>query len=466
MELYDLIIVEDEDNIRNGLINVIDWYSLGFKITGAFSSGKKAIDFMTHNNVDAVISDIVMPGISGLDFTKWLKENRPNIKTIVLSGYSNFTYAQQAIKYNVRYYLIKPTNIDELNEVMLGIRKEIDKEKQEYIKQNSQKSKQDRMKFYLQQAVFSKLIYEGMSNETLLSSMLEAIGFDIRITNFAWYFCSLAAKQTLNTPQKHYIESNSKEIEAVFNILNRNNELFYAIPVILGGSHIYTIIWSEAAKLENVSIVDSINESIRSKVDSIKSLIGFDLSLESINFYDNLPIMIRNIRDFFMDVNTENMRLSFDLSKIDEKHDKLFLTLNGILVKNDLLYINENIKNFSKDITNEKLNIRKVKEYIEKHICEDISTSDMAQSVYLNPSYLSRMFKKETGEGISEYVLRKKIEKAKELLMDPQYKVYQIAEMVGYQDIHHFYKVFKKCCGTTPSEYRNKNTIKVGEELF
>jgi AraC-like DNA-binding protein len=103
-----------------------------------------------------------------------------------------------------------------------------------------------------------------------------------------------------------------------------------------------------------------------------------------------------------------------------------------------------------------KLLIRKAKEYINAHCCEDVTLEDVANEVYLNPVYLSRLFKEQTGENFSDYLIGRKIKKAMEFLMDGRYKVYEISELVGYKSVQYFYRIFKQYTGMTPAEYRNR----------
>lgn len=79
----------------------------------------------------------------------------------------------------------------------------------------------------------------------------------------------------------------------------------------------------------------------------------------------------------------------------------------------------------------------------------------LSEEVYLTPNYISLLFKKETGETISEYTTRLRIETAKGLLKETDFKVLEIAEMVGYDNPHYFSRVFKKCSGMQPSKYRD-----------
>jgi two-component system response regulator YesN len=98
--------------------------------------------------------------------------------------------------------------------------------------------------------------------------------------------------------------------------------------------------------------------------------------------------------------------------------------------------------------------IEEIKDYIEKHLHEEISLDRIAAKFFLNSSYISQLFKKETGENYVNFLMRLKIEKAKKLLKDPNLKIQDISEMVCYNDAKYFGQLFKKYVGMLPSEYR------------
>jgi two-component system, response regulator YesN len=107
-------------------------------------------------------------------------------------------------------------------------------------------------------------------------------------------------------------------------------------------------------------------------------------------------------------------------------------------------------------IQNEEMNnMQKIEEYLRSHFQEDINLQDIADRFFLNRDYISRKFKQEFNETITDYLTKIRIEKAKELLGNPTKKIYEIAYQVGYQNEKYFSKVFKKQTGVTPNEYRN-----------
>lgn len=109
-----LLIADDEKNIRDGLKCILDWEALGFILCGEAANGEEALSLILKNNPSLVLLDIRMPKFSGIDIIRIAREQDYNGKFIILSGYSDFSYAQAAIRYGVEYYLTKPIDEDEL----------------------------------------------------------------------------------------------------------------------------------------------------------------------------------------------------------------------------------------------------------------------------------------------------------------------------------------------------------------
>lgn len=93
-------------------------------------------------------------------------------------------------------------------------------------------------------------------------------------------------------------------------------------------------------------------------------------------------------------------------------------------------------------------------QYIAVHLSEDLSVNALAEKVYLNPVYLSRAYKQATGEKLSEYILVRRLERAKQLLQQPEKKISEIGYLIGLDSAAHFSRVFKKYTGLSPQEYR------------
>lgn len=98
--------------------------------------------------------------------------------------------------------------------------------------------------------------------------------------------------------------------------------------------------------------------------------------------------------------------------------------------------------------------ISKVRKYIDEHLEEELSVASLASRFYITPNYFSKLFKKVMGEGCNEYIVRKRIEKARFLLETTNFRNGKIAMMVGYRDINYFSLAFKKHTGYSPTSYR------------
>src|SRR6056297_635436 len=129
--MYRILIVDDEEMIRQGLTQIIDWKEIGFEIAGTARNGSKAIDIILKEPINVVILDIKMPKMNGLEVSRYLYENFPSIKIIILSGYAEFEYAQKTINYNVFSYLLKPSRKDTIKELFLRLKDEMDNERVE-----------------------------------------------------------------------------------------------------------------------------------------------------------------------------------------------------------------------------------------------------------------------------------------------------------------------------------------------
>ena len=112
-------------------------------------------------------------------------------------------------------------------------------------------------------------------------------------------------------------------------------------------------------------------------------------------------------------------------------------------------------KILSKEEGDEHEIIRKVKNIVHEDLSQDLTVANLAAKLYVTPNYLSRLFKKITGEGCNEYIVRKRIEKAKSLLETTTLKTGEIATIVGYHDMNYFSLAFKKHTGQSPTKYRN-----------
>lgn len=128
MNLYKVILVDDEEEIRKGIIRKIRWEELGFLIVGEAENGLEALEVIEKTSPDLVISDIKMPFMDGIKLTSEIHERFPTIKVIILSGFDDFEYAREALRLGVIRYILKPINSIEMNTLLREIKVVLDEE--------------------------------------------------------------------------------------------------------------------------------------------------------------------------------------------------------------------------------------------------------------------------------------------------------------------------------------------------
>ncbi|WP_308737516.1 response regulator [Paenibacillus sp. AR247] len=129
--MYKLLLVEDEEDVRDGLVEEINWELHGFQVTGTAENGREALEWMEKEMPDIVVTDIQMPFMNGLELAAWIREHAPSTKIIILTGYDEFEYAQKAIKLQIDEYVLKPFSSRELVDVLLKVKTHMDAERAE-----------------------------------------------------------------------------------------------------------------------------------------------------------------------------------------------------------------------------------------------------------------------------------------------------------------------------------------------
>ena len=131
MELYRVLLVDDEEDIREGISRKMDWLGLGFSLVGEAANGQDALELAETLRPDVILTDIKMPFMDGLELCRILTDRLPASRFVVFSGFDAFEYAKQAIQMNVVEYILKPINADELSAVLRRLKEELDRERAE-----------------------------------------------------------------------------------------------------------------------------------------------------------------------------------------------------------------------------------------------------------------------------------------------------------------------------------------------
>nr|WP_312290508.1 response regulator [Clostridium chromiireducens] len=184
MSLYRIMIVDDEEEIRLGIIKKIDWESNGFIVVGDAENGQDALEKAEKLQPDVIMTDIKMPFMDGLELGKKLVELMPSTKIIVFSGCDDFEYAHKAIKINVVEYVLKPINSIELTEVLVRLKEQLDRE------YNEKRNLETLYKYYVKslpviREQFLVGAIEGKINEGQWNEQAENLGIDFKYENFA-----------------------------------------------------------------------------------------------------------------------------------------------------------------------------------------------------------------------------------------------------------------------------------------
>jgi len=361
--MFKLIIADDELDARDNMIACINWAQYGLEIVGVAGDGLSAYDQILQENPDIVLIDIKMPGLSGLEVIRRIQgcgSTPPSF--IIVSGYDDFFYAQEAIDLKVSGYLLKPFSPDDL---LRAIRK----------------------------ATRKTAIIGDMDKNPLARLLLEAFQRSPS-TGCLAYPDQLEREiiSCLSTGEKDQLyELLDKFLAAICADNNSFSQIFDC----------FLILYAEIC---------------RTLAQRGCYLAGDHFSQEVLGAASDAAETIR--------------RALYSLCT------EAFQFLNE---GNSSGYI-----------------IRQTIAYIEAHYAEKLSLNMLAAQVYISSVYLSNLFKKITGKTITEYIQKVRIDKAKDLLRNPELSIGDIAEQIGYPDIKYFSQVFKNSTGVTPSSFRNQ----------
>lgn len=513
---YKLIIIDDEDIIRNGLQNVVDWTSLGFEVSADMGDGRDAIEYIQKNHVDVVLTDIKMTFVSGLELARYIFENKPEIQVIIISGYKEFDFAKQAMSYNVSHYLLKPIEYDELVKVFDNVRNQLDREYTEKQRLDNVRRQHADLIPFAQQQFFTDIVMGALQNKSMICNRLKLVGLDIDVEH--WRCCTLIVRIL---DMEKFLISNSKcnkdlaymelcniinseecgiKYISIYNEHDRIHVVATALDVMAEENfrksmNIYANRLMENVKaILDMSISVVVNRVSRNLCEMAADATSADLTNnpneyerlvvqqkmllsyirtgnldEACNILNNIvnrpkPLDHDMLKNFFASlfVMLDNLlkEVGFDLfsaTKGNFNYKKIFDSTNGAdiipWIKDNLILVIKHIREH--EGASEEQIVAKAKEYIWGAYSKDVSLEDVSEHVYLSSGYFSKLFKQYTGETYIDYLIRVRMEKAKELLETTVYKTSVISETVGYPNTKYFFRLFKKYTGLTPSEYRN-----------
>lgn len=500
MKMTNVLIVDDEKIEREGLKYLLSREEGERKVFEA-SNGKQALQIIRTEDIQLILTDIKMPHMDGLELSRRAKEENPALQIVIFSGYSDFSFAQEAIRYGVTEYILKPVNPEDFHKVIQKAEKEIDRRK----KKESQEIKE---KNFLQQYFLQNYLYSGKT-ETLekAKDMIDLekwngwhcgilIESDVAFFDTAeenleneiqkelrrvCFYLNLNARQSLLLFQDVYCDY-QLVANHLYNYMKRNyRDSFYlavsrkfegceCLPEILEQleqqmeekfyhpeKHVFSneddVLKLSVGEVQDSQIMQMISEDITRK-DTEQLRRHFECLKEK--YYDNTQYSAMYIKFVFSNVIQELFQENqfSGEHRLEQEVERLYKCKNIMEI---LAVTEDNIKEYEAFLERSMSASRNevaTENYIYQHYEEDLNLEMLAEKVYLSSGYLSFIFKKETGMNLNRYIRVFRMEKAKELLCSTNMKVAQISERVGFANVSYFCRSFREYYGSSPESYR------------
>lgn len=489
------MIVDDEILIREGLARMISKESSTFCVVGTYPDGRHLLDELPTLQLDVVITDIRMPQIDGLELIKRLKASHPQIRTLLMSGFIEFNYAREAIRSSAVDYLLKPINKEQLFEVLHALEQEQKLQREKEARQRSglllsllqieEPSAVVLSGLSLPRPYFTVYVLKGGCRETVcayadrlrqekaaLLDLLE-VHKDIRV----WVRYS---PQPLSPGQQRDI---MKDIP----LSGRDQRLHigasrsYADPARLRTAYLEAKQACDAgmynpqplhyAAIEELKLAD---QSAADPFAPLREPLIHDLQILSVAGVQERihklfcaleaqqadpDLILRSLQQALETARQELPEFAAVYrqqtpTKLEE-HIKACMSLSEVKELFTALFSAalEEIRTHRLEMAGTA--VETVKRWVAANYNQHADLNTLAGMVFLTPSYLSKLFKQETGLTLTDYIIEIRIRQAKQLLKHaPDLKVHEIGTVVGYPDPAYFNKLFKKTVGVTPNEYK------------
>ena len=497
-----VLIVDDDFLVRTYLKQMINWEAHGFYIVGDAKNGREALEILQSSGADILIADVSMPIMDGIELTRQVKKISPRTHILILSCHDDFIYVKEAMKLGIDDYLLKnnlteETLLDALNKISFDAEENSDIERLALI--GRKKLRED----------FFKAFDAGNDK---LNELARDANFDINFQTAAalmiipknWHereqlltegerenFLSAFSEMALNTCRNllggrvhplifdserggffHWgliVDGFSKEIaERLSNFaklyFNLELKIFISPPrkILAELSSAWQKIYDDRADSyyldEKIISVEEISPLEIRIAEGLKSS-GREL-IEALSFTDeDFSVALKIFREKLLGAKLHPEILSTFIGELFKAERNL---LPSPLQAENFSEWFSRLEKFLRELRGRQGKdylhpaIRLALKYIEAHYHEDISQSDVAEAVHLNPSYFSTLFKKSLDKGFSDYLTELRIEHIKERLATTSEKIKNIAAAGGFSDYQYFVKVFKKNTGLTPGQYREK----------
>ncbi len=506
--MIKMIIVDDEPIIRQGLRETIPWEQYGVTVVAEAQDGREAIDKINqHKDLELVITDVKMPNMDGIALIEALSNHANPPKVIILSGYDEFEYAQQAIKNGVKDYLLKPVDIDELIRTVKALSDSILQEKKQL-----EEVTELTIRSTLIQDIYGSV--PSLSDTPLNKSVFP---FLTSIRNFMAQVEEEEDRSTIQVKAQKTVLAllEKKGMTAVSHFFSENVLLACvykwdeaALPTTKGLKEIldqikgedfeyYFIVGKDKTNLSELpDVYKELYERLQNAYIEVEPYEAATSLSELPDFLKEAVILSLN-RDW-KEVEHAVLELFKRLQKgkirLDQVEETCQEVLNraGNVYKKNLSYeqfrnlnlnyivnVDTNLYNsyqllqelFLNDLNQIYMTLHDQAEshhwlvdralnYIDQYYNYDIKASEVADYINISPNYFSGVFKQHTGLTFNDYLNQLRIEKAQMLLEETQDKINTIAEQVGYQNYKYFVQIFKQRTNMTPTEYRKFTSVR------
>lgn len=547
--MYRLLIVDDEPDIADGLyIFFRNVEHLELDVYKAYS-GLEALEVLNHTKIDIVLTDICMPGLTGLNMLEKIHASWPQCRVIFLTGHEEFDYIYTAIKYDGVSYLLKTEGYDEIVKAIEKVIAQIDASmKTDKLVDMAKKYMATVMPFMQKEYLTDLLNDDSIPGELrsrqfkeleiplnpylpvlMLLGRFDNIPAGISSVERMRIHCSikLIAEQSFPAvltavhvdceraillwliQPKEFIENECNIESAVFqwhklvSLVKGNvdtiqstcrNSLNISISFILDNEgtawgnlsgkydSLKLLIYSHMGMGENMLMVNGSLGGIadmKNRIPPFKKMKLLEIYLESGQKEEFFQLLSEARKCFKADEGKHYnpaLEVFYSISLMFLSYINRWNLTDKIAFKiglNKLTHVDEHVSwidafayfhelaliifeirdNEEKD--NKTTSINYIKQYINNNLSEDLSLARLAEKVYFNPSYFSRMFKQSTGINILSYINDIRIGKAKELLQSNNMKIHEIAAAIGYDSPSYFTQFFKRTVKISPQEYRD-----------
>lgn len=503
--MLKLLIADDERMIRESISALIDWNSLGIELIGICSDGIEAYNMILDETPDIVLTDIRMPGISGLELVERISQTDMDTQFIILSGFGEFEYAKQAMKYRVHHYLLKPSNEEQIIESMKDVIKECYHRRAFQALKDRQKALTNNLHHSVLANIINERIFLQESSERAFDSYS---GFmDFFNTGYEMCYLHYLEEEHLTSVLDRvyrYMTEHAPGI-AVYSIYVKNTLILFFESHQVSYDQLDAFMHTISAEGPTVEL--HYRRTAFTNLSTLIEILVSKIGRYGIIYFMNglQPVPICNYKNLISKI--EQLTTSLLHAKAPERKaclKELKRTLNGIsnldflkqtgsrmLIKftagnrycssleatEYLMALNEQtnpedartmlmekvLKILDRPLDNPQCYspfIAKAMQYVENNLDNpNLTLKWIAENyLFMNVDYVSARFIKETRQRFSNYLTTLRIQKAKQLLTKGnKEQIQQVAEQVGCgNNPQYFSQIFKKHTGMTPSAYARK----------